>query len=73
MLEGTSQGNINSLQSMAKSSTNPNAHFLPVAGASHFSILAPTTRLIADTILRVDDATCNLTITEDEVNKPFGK
>jgi len=73
VLEGISQGNLSSLQSMAKSSTNANAHFLPVSGATHFSTLAPTTRLIANKILRDDGPTCNLTITEAEVNKPFGK
>jgi hypothetical protein len=47
--------------------------FFPVRGATHFSILVPTTRLIADKILRDDGATCNLAFTEDEVNRPFVK
>ena len=73
VLEGTNQGNLSSLQAMAKLSTNANAHFVPVKGATHFSILAPTTRLIADKILKDDGAACNITITEAEVNKLFGK
>jgi dipeptidyl aminopeptidase/acylaminoacyl peptidase len=51
VLEGGKQGNIDSLRTMAKSSQNANAHFLAVNGATHFSILAPTNRLIADKIL----------------------
>ncbi len=73
VFEGTVQGNLRSLQAMARSSTNPNAHFVPVRGANHFSILAPTTRLIADKILRDDGPTCNLTFTEEEVGKLFTK
>jgi pimeloyl-ACP methyl ester carboxylesterase len=73
VLEGTVQGNIDSLKTMAKNSKNANAHFLPVTGASHFSILAPTNRLIAEKILRDDGAACNLAFTEAELNKPFGK
>jgi dipeptidyl aminopeptidase/acylaminoacyl peptidase len=73
VFEGTSQGNLGSLQAMARSSTNANAHFVPVRGASHFSILAPTTRLIADKILHDDGSTSNLTFTEQEVSKPFSK
>src|SRR5262249_24344200 len=37
------RGNLGSLQAMARSSTNPKVQFLPVRGANHFSILAPTT------------------------------
>jgi acetyl esterase/lipase len=73
VFEGTVQGNLGSLQAMARSSANANAHFLPVRGATHFSILAPTTRLIADKVLRDDGAACNLTFTEEETNKLFGK
>jgi hypothetical protein len=36
---------------MAAVSTNPNVRFLPVKGANHFSILAPTNTLIACKIL----------------------
>lgn len=73
VLEGTVQGNINSLQTMARSSTNPKVQFLTVRGANHFSILAPTNRLLADKILRDDGDTCNMTLTAEEVSKPFAK
>jgi acetyl esterase/lipase len=73
VFEGTVEGNLQSLQTMARASNNPNVHFLPVRGATHFSILAPLTRLIADKVLRDDGPTCNLTFTEEEVNKAFTK
>src|SRR5579872_6074163 len=67
VMEGV-QGNIDSLKAMTKASTNAHAHFLAVKGASHFSILAPVNKLIAEKILRDDGATCNLAITEAELN-----
>jgi acetyl esterase/lipase len=73
VLEGTAQGNIGSLQTMSRSSTNPNVHFLPVRGANHFSILAPTTRLLAAKVVRDDGPTCNLVFTEQELSKPFAR
>jgi dienelactone hydrolase len=73
VFEGTDQGNIGSLQAMARTSTNPKAHFLAVRGANHFSILAPTNSLIATRIRRDDGQACNLAFTEEELSKPFGK
>ncbi|HTU23588.1 MAG TPA: prolyl oligopeptidase family serine peptidase [Gemmataceae bacterium] len=73
VFEGTLQGNIDSLQVMARSSTNAKAHFLAVQGATHFSILAPTNRLIADRILRDDGPACNLAFASEELSKPFAK
>jgi acetyl esterase/lipase len=73
VFEGTVDGNLGSLQTMARASTNPKAHFYAVRGANHFSILAPTNRLIAERVLRDDGPTCNLTFTEEELSKPFGK
>ena len=58
---------------MARASTNPKLRFLTVRGANHFSILAPTTRLIADKVLRDTEPTGNLAFTEDEVNRLFEK
>jgi dipeptidyl aminopeptidase/acylaminoacyl peptidase len=73
VFEGTNQGNLRALQTMARTSTNPQVHFFQVRGATHFSTLAPTTRLIADKILRDDGPACNLSFTEEEVSKPFAK
>jgi hypothetical protein len=66
-------GNFDSLQSMARKSSNPKAHFYPVKGANHFNILAPTNRLIAQKILRDDGPETNLSFNEAELNKPFGR
>jgi len=70
---GTEEPNLDALQAMARASTNPKIHFLPVRGATHFSILTPTTRLLAAKVMKDDGAECNLTVTEDEANKLFGK
>jgi acetyl esterase/lipase len=73
VFEGTIQGNLDSLQRMAQSSTNPQAHFFPVEGANHFSILAPTNRLIAERILRDTGPTCTIAFTKEELSRPFGR
>jgi acetyl esterase/lipase len=73
VFEGTDEGNLGSLQTMARASTNPKVQFLPVRGANHFSVLAPTTRLIADKVLRDDGPACNLAFTEAEVSQAFVK
>jgi alpha/beta superfamily hydrolase len=67
------EGNIESLQEMARLSRNANIRFLSIRGANHFNILAPTTRLIAGKILRDEGPRCNLTFTEEEVSRPFAK
>ncbi len=67
VFEGTEQGNIDSLQEMARASTNPLIHFLPVKGVDHFSILAPTNALIATKLLRDDGPTTNLAFDESEL------
>ncbi len=68
VFEGTrDSANISSLQAMSRASTNPLAHFHPVRGADHFSILAPATRLIADKILRDDGPSTNIAFTAQEI------
>lgn len=69
VFEGTIQANLGSLQAMAQTSTNAKAHFLPVPGANHFTILAPTNRLIAEKILRDNGPVCNLAFTSQELSK----
>jgi hypothetical protein len=74
VIEGDSpEANISALRVMSQKSTNPKVVFLPVRRASHFNLLAPANRLIAEKILRDDGPTCQLTLTEDEVNKVAGK
>jgi acetyl esterase/lipase len=67
VFEGT-DGNIDSLRAMARTSSNPQAHFYEVRG-DHFSILAPVTGLIAAKVLRDDGTATNLTFTNEELNK----
>lgn len=68
VFEGTEPpGNLNSLQSMARASTNPLAHFFPVKGFDHFSILAPVNEIIAAKILRDRGPKTNVTLSEAEL------
>jgi acetyl esterase/lipase len=69
VFEGTQRGNLSSLQALQRASTNPLVHFYPVRGATHFSTLAPITRLIADKILRDDGPTTNIAFSEEELSK----
>jgi hypothetical protein len=63
--------NIEPLRIMAADSTNPKLHFIAVKGADHFTILAPTTELIAQKILQDTGQVSSLSFTEEEVNKNF--
>ena len=68
VFEGTGQpGNLSSLQEMARQNTNHLVHFIPVAGASHFSILAPTNEQIAFKVLKDTGSTTNLAFSEAEL------
>jgi hypothetical protein len=60
-----------SLEAMARASTNPMVHFLPVNGASHFSILAPTNALIARKILADAGPTTTIAFSEQELGQLF--
>jgi alpha/beta superfamily hydrolase len=70
VFEGTN-GNASSLRSMSKASQNPKAKFFLVSGATHFSILAPVNKLIAQKIKTDTGAESNLSFTEGELNKLF--
>lgn len=72
VFEGT-KGNIDSLRAMARTSHNPMIHFYPVKGATHFTILGPVNQLDAGKILRDTGPTCNITFTEEELNKLFAR
>ena len=71
VFEGTREGNLAALRSMAKASKNPKVQFLAINGATHFSALSQTNRIIAEKLLKDTDAECNLSFTEEEVSKPF--
>jgi dienelactone hydrolase len=72
VLEGV-DGNISSLRAMAQACTNPKVHFIESAPADHFNILAPTNRLIAQKILQDTGKECNLSLTQEEVDRGIGK
>jgi dipeptidyl aminopeptidase/acylaminoacyl peptidase len=72
-IEGTKEGNISSLEAMKNASSNPNVHFISVEGATHFSVLAPTNRLLARKILRDTSATTNIFLTDDELTQNFAR
>ena len=66
--EGTEKpSNITYLRAIMRVSSNPVIHFLPVKGATHFTILAPVTRLIAKKILLDNGVDVNITFSEDEL------
>jgi acetyl esterase/lipase len=52
VIEGTgTPSNISAVSAMQRVSQNPAVHFISVAGASHFSVLAPSNEVIAIKIL----------------------
>jgi dipeptidyl aminopeptidase/acylaminoacyl peptidase len=73
VFEGTEDGNLDSLRTMSRESKNPKAKFFPVKGASHFSILAPVNKVIAQKIVADTGAETTLDFTEGELNKLFGR
>jgi dipeptidyl aminopeptidase/acylaminoacyl peptidase len=73
VFEGTEQGNLSSLQAMAAATNNPMVRFLPVKGASHFSILAATNSIIASKIPHDEGPTSTITFTEEELSRPFAR
>ncbi|MFO0810061.1 MAG: prolyl oligopeptidase family serine peptidase [Gemmataceae bacterium] len=73
VFEGTTEGNLDSLQAMKRISTNPNVHFYPVKGATHFSILFPVNKLLAEKVLQDTGPATNIAFTDDELNRLFGR
>jgi hypothetical protein len=73
VFEGTVDSNLGSLQAMSRASTNALVHFHIIRGADHFGTLAPTTRLIAEKILRDDGPATNIAFTDDELSRPFAR
>jgi dipeptidyl aminopeptidase/acylaminoacyl peptidase len=63
--------NITSIAVMMLSSTNPKLHFHPINGEDHFSILAPTTELVARRILADQGMITNIAFPEErEIELP---
>jgi hypothetical protein len=59
--------NIAVLRWMGQNATNPLLHFYPVPRLNHFSVLAPTTRLIADKIVKDTGPATDLSFTSEEL------
>ncbi|MBA4066528.1 MAG: peptidase [Isosphaera sp.] len=68
VFEGAVDGNAADLRAMKGRSTNPRVQFFVVAGADHFSVLAPVNALIAAKIARDDGPETELSFTDAEVN-----
>jgi len=73
VFEGAEQGNGGELQDMAARSNNSAAHFFLIPGADHFSVLGPTTGLIARKILNDTGAEPNLAFTQAELDQLFAR
>ena len=54
---------------MDEVSDNPKVHFIAVNGVDHFAILRPTNEFIAKKIAADTGTTCNISISEEEVNQ----
>ena len=53
VFEGTDgQSNIDAHQAMSRKAFNRNVHFYALHGSDHFSVLAPTTKLLAKAVAR---------------------
>ncbi len=71
VLEGTGHGNISALERLQKLSSNPQISFVPVKGASHFSILAPVTAAIAAKIVQDTGPTSAIQLSSAELSALF--
>lgn len=70
---GARDGNLLAARNMERRTTNPKVQFITVPGADHFSILAPTNRLIAQKILGDNGSDCNIAFTTEELSRLFGR
>lgn len=73
VFEGDGAGNRADLRDLERRSANPLAQFFVVRGADHFSILSPTTALIARKILADTGEEPNLDFTQAELDGPFAR
>jgi len=68
VFEGTREpSNISSLKALSRATHNPKVHFLQVEGATHFTILRPISRLVAQKILRDGGSESNIAFDEKEL------
>jgi dipeptidyl aminopeptidase/acylaminoacyl peptidase len=73
VIEGEKQGNAECLRLMARNTSNPELHFLTVRGATHFSVLQPVNRLLAQKVMEDAGPSCQITVTAAELNGLFGR
>jgi dipeptidyl aminopeptidase/acylaminoacyl peptidase len=74
VIEGADQpGNAEQVQAMSTEAASPQARFLLVRGADHFSILAPVNQYIAEQILGDDGPATNLSLDVDQLSALFGQ
>ena len=72
VIEGTgTPGNISSLEAMRRMSQNPALHFMAIAGATHFSVLAPSNEVIARKILNDLPSHSQFEMTQTELQTHF--
>jgi dipeptidyl aminopeptidase/acylaminoacyl peptidase len=72
VMEGMIDGNGSSLKAMQRASKNAQLRFHLVKNCNHFSILSPVNRLLAQKILADTGPTCNISLTDNELNALFG-
>ena len=70
LIEGDG-GNYLPLLALQRANANPLVHVVPVRGADHFTILAPTNRAIAAAVLRDNGPTTNLALDPQALSAPF--
>ena len=68
VIEGEFNGNWPSIQTMQRTNRNELVHFLKVAKADHFSVLAAVNKVLAAKVVADRGDISTLTLTEDEVN-----
>lgn len=74
VIEGADQpGNAEEVQAMSAEAASPQAQFLLVRGADHFTILAPVNQFLAEQILRDEGPTTNLSPDVDQLSALFGR
>jgi dienelactone hydrolase len=73
VIEGANRGNADCLDRMKRGNTNAKVTILTVAGADHFSVLAPLNRLLARKVVADTGPTCAITLTADEANRATGR
>jgi len=73
IFEGSIQGNTADLEELRRASRNPQVTCYEVSACSHFSLLAPLNRMLAEKILRDTGPTVNLHVSADEIRRAVAR